>query len=465
MSTTDTPVEIRPQPAQEKFLSSSADLTFFGGGAFGGKSYAALLDLARWAHLPKYRGVLFRRTRPQITQEGGVWDESQSLYRLLGGRPNQTTLTWRFPSGAIIGMRPCQHEDDVNNYKSMQADVINFEQLEEFTSKQFWYLLSRNRGSSGIRCYVRATYNPQPGWLADLLQWWWDPASGYAIKPRSGVIRWLCRLNDQLHWGSSRDELAGQFSDFPDFDPKTCTFIPATADDNQIGLARNPGYKASLLAMRNVDMERLLKGNHKIRDGEGLEWPAEYFDDHIWFDDDPPRDEVAHRVLALDAAVGKRDNADYTAFTMISTTHDGTRYIDADIRRRDIMTMINDGLAIANSFMPNAWAIELNNFNGLEELFMLASGGSLPPIATIRNFVDKDARIRVGITPYLAAKRLRFRRNSESAKLLVSQLREFPLEKKKDGPDSLEMGLRIAREFDTNGLPQFVESAPVQVYA
>lgn len=465
MSTTDTPLEIRPQPAQEKFLASSADLTFFGGGAFGGKTFATLLDNARWIGLPKFRGVIFRRTCPQITQEGGIWDESQGLYRLLGGAPNHGKLQWRFPSGAVIGFKHCQYDDDVNNYKSMQADVISFEQLEEFTAKQFWYLLSRNRGSSGIRSYVRANYNPQPGWLADLLQWWWDPATGYAIPERSGIVRWLFRHNDKIYWGATPDELRAQVPLAPDFNPKSITFIPATADDNPIGLERNPDYKATLQAGRRVDMERLLRGNHKIRDDEGLEWPAEYFDDHIWFDGEIPRDEIYHRVLALDAAVGKKDDSDLTAFVMITTTYDGTRWIDADIRRRDIMTAVNDGLAIVNQFMPNALAIELNNFNSLEECFILASGGALPPIAKIRNHVDKHARIRVGITPYLAAQRLRFRRTSPGARLLVDQLREFPLEKKKDGPDALEMGLRIARGFDENGLPQHDETPLQQVYA
>jgi hypothetical protein len=46
--------------------------------------------------------------------------------------------------------------------------------------------------------------------------------------------------------------------------------------------------------------------------------------------------------------------------------------------------------------------------------------------------------------PYLSLRRLRFLSNSASTRLLVDQLRDFPSAAHDDGPDALEMALRLA---------------------
>jgi hypothetical protein len=135
-------------------------LPFYGGGAGGGKSWALLYEPLRHIHNADFGGLIFRRTYPQIMQEGGLWDESCDLYNLLSAKSNQTDMRWRFPSGASISFGHLQHEKDRYDYQGAQVAYIGFDELTHFSEKVFWYMLSRNRTTCGVRPYIRATCNP-----------------------------------------------------------------------------------------------------------------------------------------------------------------------------------------------------------------------------------------------------------------------------------------------------------------
>lgn len=45
-------------------------------------------------------------------------------------------------------------------------------------------------------------FNPDAdSWVADFIKWWITPETGYPIPERSGVIRYMVRLNDEIIWG------------------------------------------------------------------------------------------------------------------------------------------------------------------------------------------------------------------------------------------------------------------------
>ena len=68
-------IVIGPQPGpQEMFLSTPADIAGYGGAAGGGKSFGLLLEALRHIDNPEFGWVIFRRTYPMITNEGGLWD-------------------------------------------------------------------------------------------------------------------------------------------------------------------------------------------------------------------------------------------------------------------------------------------------------------------------------------------------------------------------------------------------------
>lgn len=425
-------------------MATPADICVFGGQAFGGKTYALLLDLARWHMLPNYKGVVFRRTGPQITQQGGLWDESQNIFPLLGAASKVSDLRYRFPAGGNVGMLACQYARDAINYKGLQADVMAFDQLEDLEAKAFFYLISRNRGSSGIKPYIRATANPQPGWLAEFLQWWWDPNTGYPIPERDGKLRWMVRLDDQLYWGDSREEMLARWPDRDpaEVDPKSVTFIRATADDNPIGLARNPGYKATINAMRHVDKERLGRGNWLIRDDDGAEFPAEYFMD-VYADAWPEKFQMTQ--LAIDASEGG-PKADFGAI-IFGGLLNGIVYVDAVVERMPVPSLLEQAFEMGVELRPEELCFEGDQF---QKLLVGAFQGlvqqrfSMPWNVgfTTTQGVNKVQRIR-RLAWWLRDRKLRFRRNSPGVERLLEQLRTFGLPKiHDDGPDALEMMLR-----------------------
>ena len=93
---------IEPQPGpQELFLASTAQEVVYGGAAGGGKSYGTLLDPLRHKHNGKFRGVAFRRTMPEQTMAGGLFDTAQDLYLPLGAKSRESPgkMDIKFPGG------------------------------------------------------------------------------------------------------------------------------------------------------------------------------------------------------------------------------------------------------------------------------------------------------------------------------------------------------------------------------
>lgn len=240
-------------------------------------TWALLIEAVRHINNPDWGTVIFRRTCPRITNEGGLWDESLKLYPLLQGRPSG--MDWRFPSGASVQFRHLEYEKTLQDWHGSQVGFIGFDELTEFTERQFFYMLSRNRSTCGIRPYVRATTNPDSeSWVLNLVKWYLTP-EGYPDPAKAGVLRWFIRVDDELTWYMKYEE-AVAFAIRSGVDPlraaimpKSFTFIPGKLEDNPTLDLGDPGYRANLMALPLVDRERLLGGNWKIRPAAGLVFP------------------------------------------------------------------------------------------------------------------------------------------------------------------------------------------------
>lgn len=273
-----TAIKFAPQKGpQEVFLSTPADIALYGGSAGGGKSWSLLFESLRHINNPRFGAVIFRRTSVQVRNEGGLWHESNQIYSFFGGRPREAFLEWVFPSGARIKFGHLEYEKDVLGFQGSQIPYIGFDELTHFSENQFFYMLSRNRSTSGVSGYIRATCNPDPdSWVRKFIDWWIGP-DGFPIKERSGKLRYFIRINDKIVWADSAEELHELYGRGPDIHPKSVTFIAAKLEDNKILMEKDPAYAGNLLALNRVDRMRLKEGNWNIRAVAGMMFQREWF--------------------------------------------------------------------------------------------------------------------------------------------------------------------------------------------
>ena len=182
---------------------------------------------------------------------------------------------------------------------------------------------------------------------------------------------------------------------------------------------------------------------------ELCEWPEAYFDETIWFETWP--EHLLLRTLALDPSKGSdARRGDYSALVMLGVDRQGMLYVEADLARRPTPQIVDDGVELYRKFRPDVFGIEANQFQELlggqfEAEFRrqgVLGGRPLP----LENRTNKLVRIR-RLGPYLAGRRLRFKSDSPSTRLLVEQLKEFPAGDLDDGPDATEMAIRLAADL------------------
>lgn len=268
---------------------------------------------------------------------GGLWDASFSLYGLYpGARPIKSPAPyWKFPSGAKISLRHIERDESVYKWQGTEICLIEFDELTHFSEGIFFYMLSRNRSTCGVKPYVRASCNPDAdSWVADFISWWIDPDTGYSIPERSGKIRFMARVNEEIVWGDSPEEVVRAAND-ADYDVeitiddvKSVAFVASNIYDNQVLLSKDKGYLANLKALSIVERERLLYGNWKIKAAKGLYFPRSSLPELL----DKAPDDVTRWVRGWDLAA--TDTAEggepaFTASVLLGKRRNG-RYVVAD---------------------------------------------------------------------------------------------------------------------------------------
>lgn len=230
-----------------------------------------------------------------------------------------------------------------------------------------------------------------------------------------------------------------------------CTFYESHREEMDAGAVVLWPEEEDLYALMQIRVESGRTAFNREKqsrpiDPERCEWPEEYFADHIWFDDWP--EQFLIRAIALDPSKGGDDrHGDYSAFALLGIDVRGVYYVDADLDRRPTPNIVTDGMRHVRDFRPEVFGVEANQFQELlaDEFTAALDRERISSVAVnkISNSTVKTVRIR-RLGPHLSQRRMRFKRNSSGARMLVDQLRDFPLASYDDGPDALEMAVRLA---------------------
>lgn len=279
----ETQKTIKPQEGYQMMsLSSPADIVIGGAAAGVGKTFSLLLEpLKHILTTPHFGGVIFRRTTPQITAEGGLWDASGKLYNdIEAAKAKPSYLQWDFKCGNVLNTLKFSHleyEKNIHDYQGAEIPFIGFDELTHFTSKMFFYLLTRNRSTCGVKPYIRCTTNPDPdSWVAEFIKWWIGE-DGFPIPERNGVMRYFMRLGDDFIDGATFEEvyekakhiidpqieLSGGVMSPKDY-IKSYTFISGSIYQNKKLLEVNPQYLGNLMSLDESEKRKLLEGNWKV---------------------------------------------------------------------------------------------------------------------------------------------------------------------------------------------------------
>ena len=252
----NTEVVFRPNVGpQVDFLAAPEKEVLYGGAAGGGKSFAMLVDLLRYASNGNHRALLLRRTLAELTE---LIDQSRKLYpkAFPGAVFRESKNTWSFPSGATALFSYVDKDNDVTRYQGQSFTWIGVDELGQYPTPYVWnYLRSRLRTTDPeIQTYMRASANPGGvgGWW--LKKMFVDPAvpndSFWATDIDSGNI---------LRYGPNHPINADQ----PLYQRR---FIPARLTDNPF-LRESGEYEAMLLSLPEVERRRLLEGDWDVADG------------------------------------------------------------------------------------------------------------------------------------------------------------------------------------------------------
>lgn len=230
----------------------------------------------RFVEDPNYRAYCIRKNSSAIMASGGLFWEAVKLYTQYDPNIKVKLKDQKiiFKSGAEISFSHYENDTAAKKYQGIQISNIFYDEVTHADNEdQLWWLWSRLRSDSNNVHSMWWSCNPDnASWVLKYAMWYLYPEghelAGRPDPDKNGVIRYLLRINGELSWGDTAEELIVKHGnpDLP-FDhedqvkPISFQGLFGTIDDNPPLKRSNKLYKSNLEALPTLDRERLLYGN------------------------------------------------------------------------------------------------------------------------------------------------------------------------------------------------------------
>jgi len=289
--------------------------------------------------------------------------------------------------------------------------------------------------------------------------WEWYTSDLYT---RLSAEAWIVLTHTRWH----RDDLAGRLlrkMAAHSADQWQILCLPAVreegpadaADTRQPGEVLWPAFKsaADLEVIRQQDARAYAAlYQQNPADASAAEWAPELFGDWMWVPPEKWPKKFDLRVVCVDASKGRSDKqGDYSAIVFMGVGADKLLYVDALVERIPLDQLVRKTVVFCDEKRPDLVGIEAEQFQELlVHEFRRQCNGQFtvrwPVYKMLSGGVPKLARIR-RLSQYVINRELRFKADSPGCRLLVGQLMDFPLADHDDGPDALEMCVRLPLEL------------------
>jgi hypothetical protein len=306
----------KPSERQRAFIDVQAREALYGGAAGGGKSDALLMAALEHVDVPGYAALLLRRTYADLKLPGALMDRAREWLQGTDATWSADSNTWHFPGGGSLTFGYLDNDNDVFRYQSAEFQFTGYDELTQFTARQYTYLLSRLR-------------KPSEGALSLV------PLRARGATNPGGVgHRWVME-----RFGLKRDGTQVPGHHRP--------FVPALLRDNAHVDAA--AYGEMLAELDSTTRDQLERGLW-IADGQGRIYPL---DPERHYVDELPQRNDWHRSLAVD--LGSSESTPTTAFCVVYWhEHDETTYVPRSYKlpALDVTGCADEIRALASDWGP-----------------------------------------------------------------------------------------------------------------
>ena len=192
----------------------TSKIVIYAGNRGNGKTHLILSKPLPFISLPEYRCVYMRKEIKDSTGAGGIVDASKGVFSQFGNYlESQANMVWKFASGARASFMNYSStiKEFLDAIQGKEYAHIFIDEITQIAENKFNALFANLRTTYGIKTQIFGTCNADPdSWIAQLIEWWIDPETGYHIPERDGKERFFYQFGNTITesiWGDTREEV------------------------------------------------------------------------------------------------------------------------------------------------------------------------------------------------------------------------------------------------------------------